>query len=334
MHDLQTRTALAPLRRPGCALTLPVLGIPTRFESNSAEVIEIAEEAFGAWRTLEAEPEWIEPRGVRVRVTVRRRGAGPEAGPPRYRTPRPDLLLAATGESRGRVDARAREAGMLVTDALVADPDRFVAWMLEALTLALLSRLDRQPLHAAAVVRGGTTLLLAGPSGVGKSSLTYAAMRSGLRVLTEDTAFLQLAPFRVWGMPGSVHLSAASARFFPELHGVAPVLRANGKRKVAVELRETWARPARQVATRAGICLLQRGDGRPGLRRVAGAEVVRALTTCIEPGFDFFADSIGERVHRAAAGGAWALALPDHPADAVPLLHEMLDAVEDVGLLP
>src|SRR6266516_2454064 len=56
-----------PLRH---VMELPVLGIPVRFESNSAAALAVVEEAFGIWRGLRASPGLIAPLGVRVRLIV------------------------------------------------------------------------------------------------------------------------------------------------------------------------------------------------------------------------------------------------------------------------
>src|SRR5439155_20174104 len=52
-------------------MELPVLGVPVRFESNSAAALAVIEEAFGIWRGLRTSPGLIAPLGVRVRLSVR-----------------------------------------------------------------------------------------------------------------------------------------------------------------------------------------------------------------------------------------------------------------------
>ncbi len=324
-------TAPAPvpaLHRPLHAISLPVMGIPTRFESTSPAVIEVAREAFGAWEALE--PRWWGGApGVVVRVDVVPGGEGPgEHAPLRFRYLDADTVEFATPGSRARADARTRTATARVTEALVGDRQHFRHSFLEALVLALLTRLDREPLHAAALVRGTSALLLAAPSGTGKSTLVYAAARTGFQVLAEDAVYLQQRPFRVWGIPAFVHLSPESLAFFPELNGRAPALRANGKTRVALDLREMGAAAAQPVVERAGVCLLAREGGPARLEPHAQDEVVRALTSRLEQGFDCFAGSIGERVRALATRGGWRLHLPPHPADALPFLHQMFDALE------
>ena len=308
--------------------TFPVLGIPTRFESDSPEVLRIAGEAFGAWRVLERDPGWIGTLQARVRIEVIPGEEGPEDHAPLHfaMEGRSRLRFSSPG-SRGWSDAERREAHAVVTEGLVRDRQHFRYGVLEALALTLLTRLDREPLHAAALVRGDAALLLAGRSGVGKSTLAYAAVRAGLRVLTEDVVFLQLEPFRAWGMPGYLHVPADSAVFFPELDGTAPAVRANGKIKIAVGLRERGALAPRPVVDRAGVCLLRRGAP-AGVEPLSPAQVLHALAEHPEEGFDAFAATIGERIVRLAEHGGWRLTLPAHPADAIPLLHQMFDALD------
>jgi len=313
---------LAPARLFASA-TFPVLGLSLRIESNSPRVIAAAHEAFG-WAGAEGAAGRPD---ARIRINVRP-GRGGDAGPVSHGVPRRALLLLSSGGCHGYADTMLGEAVAEVGEGLVDDREHFRAGVLEALALFMLARRDRDPLHAAAVVRGGTALLLAGPSGVGKSTLVYAAARAGLGILSEDAVFLQRDPFRVWGMPRFIHLTPATVRFFPELEGVRPRLLANGKTKLALDLRERAPAAPCLSAARAGVCLLARGDA-PGIARLTADEVVDALTAAPEPGFDLYADSIGERVRQAAERGAWRMTLPAHPSDAVPMLHDMLDEVKE-----
>ena len=223
---------LAPARL-FASVTLRVLGLSLRVESNSPRVIDAARDAFGGPDAGAAE----DGAGARIRINVRPRRAG-DAGPVSHGVPRSRLLLLSSSGCHGYADSMLGEAVAEVGEGLVDDREHLRCGVLEALALFMLARRDRDPLHAAAVMRGGTALLLAGPSGVGKSTLVYAAARAGLQVLSEDAVYLQLDPFRVWGMPRFVHLTPASVRFFPELEGIRPKLLANGKTKLALNLRE------------------------------------------------------------------------------------------------
>jgi hypothetical protein len=61
----------------------------------------------------------------------------------------------------------------------------------------------------------------------------------------------------------------------------------------------------------------------PTLERVTTGEAVERLARDLDPGFDLYADTIGERVRKVAERGAWRLSLGDSPIDAIPLLEEV-----------
>jgi hypothetical protein len=313
-------------------LVIPVLGIPTRFESNSPAILRVAEEAFGAWKVL-CDGQPLDGPPALVRIDMRPGDEGGVARVPTRWTPADGgAWRLETPGSSGLSDPAARVARAAVTEALVADREHFRYGVLEALTLSLLTQYDRQPLHAAALVRGRTVLLLAGPSGMGKSTLVYAAVRAGLQVLAEDMVFLQLRPgLRVWGMPGYLHPDPGAREHFPELADSAPAVRANGKAKLALSLHALGAAAPWPVVERAGVCILERGTEGPSLVSLSAAEVERALTAEMEEGFDRFVDTIGAGIRLLAEHGGWRLTLAGPPDAALPLLAQMFDALDSRG---
>jgi hypothetical protein len=310
--------------------TLPVLGYPVTFESNDPAVIAIAEESFGLWRVIEQAPRLIEETAVLYRAQVE---AGEEGGAahPRlfYHSPDAMRVILRTPGSVGVADAARHEIVLYTTRTLLAHRQHFRYGVLEALTLAVLTRLDRQPLHAACITRGETALLLSGRSGSGKSTLAYAASRAGYKVLSEDYVNIQMEPrLRVWGMPGYLHLPVDAARHFPELKDARASLMANGKQKIALNLAELGATPPLPVAQRAGICVLDRGDEyEPSLETLDPAALHQAMTTDLDPGFDVFARSIGECIHLLASHGGWRLRVGSDPAQALPHIARMFDVL-------
>lgn len=306
--------------------TIPVLGIPVRFRSNAARVIEIAESAFGAWRILERTPAFVAQAGVDVRFIV---GAGDEGAgahaPLRYRMPDDDRVLLTTPGSVGITDPGRARVDAWVTDALVADTAHFRYGVLEALALALLTHSDRMPLHAAALERDGRAVLLAGPSGVGKSTVTLSASRAGWNVLAEDVVYIQTRPsLRVWGLPGHLHLPTDAAARFPELRASPAVRLANGKIKVAVDAARLGALPALPFSDDVVVCILSRTGGGPALERLSAADAARRLENDAEGGFDVFAERIRPALADLAGGGGWHLRLGDDPADALPFIERVL----------
>jgi hypothetical protein len=208
-----------------------------------------------------------------------------------------------------------------VTPELLSRPYDFIERMLEPLTLLLLAAQDRQPLHAAGVTRGEVGVVLAAPSGTGKSTLTYAATRAGFAVLADEPVYIQLCPrLRIWGRRARIHLPVDARAHFPELVDTPPRPLATGKRKLVVENPGAW----RRYAERVGICVLRRRPGfPPELEPLAPAHVVAELGTDLDPGYDLFAATIGERIARIAERGAWRLTLGDRPDDALPLLEQV-----------
>jgi len=73
-------------------------------------------------------------------------------------------------------------------------------------------------LHCACVAKGEGGLLLAGPSGSGKSSQAVALSQRGFRFLSDDRTFCSSAGELVaWGLPTPLKLRAESGQWFPQL---------------------------------------------------------------------------------------------------------------------
>ncbi len=301
---------------------LPVLGRRVVFESNSSAVLEAVDRSFGTWVRL---PESFRDAApiCRVRVFVEE-GEERDVYPAvRYLLPEPNRLIFSTGASVGVAEVERCEAYAFVTTGLVARDTYFRNGVIEALTLKLVTGTGRHPVHAATVVRNGRALLLAGPSGVGKSTLAYAASRAGLQVRGDEAAYVQRDPaLRVWGMPGTVRLSTAGAAHFPELSEVPPIISLNGKQKVVVDLdvEEDVLSPVAEAA----VCVLSQGKEAASLERLNASAVFDFLTSRVESGFDIY-PAEGKRVAEQLAGnGGWRVHLSKNPFDAVPLIEEML----------
>lgn len=304
---------------------LPVLGRRVVFESNSSAVLEAVDRSFGTWARL---PESLRDSApvCRVRLFVEDGEVSVTRPPLRYMFPEPNRLIFSTGKSVGVAEVDRGEAYAFVTTGLVACDTHFRYGVIEALTLNLVTGTGRHPVHAATVVRNGRALLLAGPSGVGKSTLAYAASRAGLEVRGDEAAYIQLRPaLRLWGMPGRVRLSSAGAAHFPELREVPPVPGINGKSKVVVDfdVEEGALRPVERVV----VCLLSEGEGPARLERVEASEILDGLTSRVEPGFDLNPEEGRLVAGQLARGGGWRVGLSKNPFDSVPLLEEVLDAL-------
>jgi hypothetical protein len=317
------------------ATEIPVLGIPTRFESNAPSVIEIAHEGFGRWSEVLSDTPLCDAGPVLVRIVLDATidevlGAGTHRRLV-YRMPDAHRLLLAGPGVIGVADATRLQSYAWVAPPVVSDREHFRYSVLEALANFHLSVLDRQPLHAACVERDGLAVLLVGPAGVGKSTLTYTAAREGCRIVAEDIVWLQLRDtFAIWGLAARLHLPPDSARFFPELRALRPMVQSSGEEKLVVPVEPQRAARNGRVAS-AAVCLLGRSDRRSArLARATSEEIATALGT-FETGFDLFRGTIGPAIERLSRRPGWRLLLTDDPRDAIPELHRLFGALTDPG---
>lgn len=299
------------------AITLPVLGLPTTFESNDAAVVAAADESFGMWRALDREHHAGEAEALHVRVSVVAGDEGKiprgEHAPVRYSCPDETRVVVQTRGSVAVSDPSKHEAVARVTAALVADRAHFRAEVLEAVTLALLSPFDRHPVHAAAVARDGRAVLFAAPSGTGKSTLAHACHCDGFALMAEDQVRVQLAPrARIWGWPLRVRLRDA---------------RSGASAKRTIDVRGNVG-SARLVADEFTVCILAREGGAAALAPLDAATLARELDAQLAPGFDRFPARWPAVRDALAARGGWRLHLSNDVHDAVALVRTLFSSPE------
>jgi hypothetical protein len=214
-------------------------------------------------------------------------------------------------------DPPRREAVARVTKGLVADRMHFRTEVLEAVTLGLLSHFDRHPVHAAAVALNGRAVLLAAPSGTGKSTLAYHCHVDGLDLLGDDHVRAQLEPrVRVWGWPARVRLLVDVAT------GASLASNARLKEVVAVDADIS---AARLVADEMAVCILTRDGGGPATLEPMGATALaRALDQQMAPGFDRFPARWPAVRDALATRAGWRLNLSSDPREGVELVRRVL----------
>src|SRR5690606_33490800 len=130
-----------------------------------------------------------------VRIVVE--GSGPADPSPIRHDVTAGTFTIRSASCTAAIDVAGRHAYAQLTPRLVDDVDRFRDRVLDALTWALLTRLDRAPLHASAIACDDAVLLLHGPSGSGKSTLALAAHAAGMTTVADDIVFVQRRPVRV-----------------------------------------------------------------------------------------------------------------------------------------
>jgi hypothetical protein len=290
--------------------SFPVLGVPLRVRSNAEAAVGLAADHFGSWLGL---TEHLVDRSLQstLDVVVHPETADPMPASLSYRRHGPVFLAAGVGVQIAVV-LDTRHAVAFVPRQALDDREWFCAHVGGFALLAATQR-TRVPLHAAAVVAGSQTLLLAGHSGAGKSTMAYACAAAGFSVLAEDTVFAELGarPVRLWGQANQIWLAADSPRFFPELADEPVVARANGKQRIAARAAMPWS-PTLTTAGDAAIVLLERRDdgrgGAPILTRLEADHVTRLIDHDATSGFDQYPD---ERPQLTA----WLQTLPAYGLD-------------------
>jgi hypothetical protein len=109
--------------------------------------------------------------------------------------------------------------------SLAAVPDALRLFVESVFTASLVRSGHLYAVHSALVVRDGIGLVLRGQSGAGKSTLTYACMRRGMGVCSDDWVYAPThrAPERFAGYPWRMMMTEDAASRFPELVGRATV---------------------------------------------------------------------------------------------------------------
>lgn len=307
---------------------IPLLGVTTTFRSNALAVAGVVEGTYGVWRSLAGHPGVVTPSDAEVWIIVEGRGPGraptpPEPDPVRHRAPETGRLLVAGRGLVGIADAVRGDAVAYVDAEWLSRGEEFVERILDPLTLTLLGSLDRQPLHAAAIGRGGIAVVLAGSSGFGKSTLSYAALRRGYTVLSDEVVYVQRHPrVRIWARRARIRLRPEASVHFPELRDQVPTPTWDERSKIRVPVP---ADAIQRYSEGAVLCVLAPARG-PAARvePISVDTAVRELTDHLDEGFDLYADGIGECIAAIAASGAWRLHVGTKPNDAVALIDELV----------
>ncbi|HEY8548736.1 MAG TPA: hypothetical protein VIL35_02170 [Vicinamibacterales bacterium] len=279
----------------------PVLGIPLRVRSNARRAIDLAALSFAAWDSLD--PALIDRHcpvemHVIVHDAARAEGTLWDARAPFVFRRHGPVLVAGCGDVLLTIDLEARRYVAFVPPAALDRPEWY-RWHVNGMARFAMCALDRFPVHAATWIAGGTAVMIAGPAGSGKSSLTYAAFRRGLPILAEEATHVALANGRrLWGHTEQITIGEGASALFPELPPARRV--PGGKVKHVVPL-DAAASPLTHDAPVIVGVLSGRRDGAPRLTPLPESEAQDVLTAEPEEGFDQFPELQGS-VARAFAG--------------------------------
>jgi hypothetical protein len=276
------------------------LGFPLDLATNSADVIEAAEESWSGQRQeFEAPP-------LTMRVVVR--PEGPLAQPGAYRKIGHLYSTVSDPDNFAHLDLRDRVAAVHVSQATASDHVWLRWFYVESLAYLMLNQREVVMVHSALVARDGCGVMLCGPSTAGKSTLAYACARAGWTFLSDDCAALlpDSAQRMALGRPRQARFRPDAAQLFPELEGYAVRVRPTGKLAFEVDTSLLAIRTSDRAPVGA-IMFLERGAGTAEVRRISEEDALDRLFRDL-PCYGEEVDELHERtVRRVAAAPAYRL---------------------------
>lgn len=313
------------------SLTRQLLGGRFRFESDSAALLQLVEEAYGglpAHTFHFAAPEFR----VELRLVARQQTTPATE-------PSPVQALTATNLPRATIDAanyaevapEQHRAVIVISEDMLAHAYHVRYGLLEFAVFILAARcIGLVPLHGACVGRGRRGVLLLGTSGSGKSTLALHGLLQGLDLLAEDAVFVEPESMLATGLANYLHVTGDALRLVDdETRGWisrSPVIR----RRSGVEKYEADPRkgPGRLAAAplelaAAVFVLGEPAEGADLLQRIPdplidsrlSADQAYAMT---QPGWCYFSQRLKQR-------GVYELRRGQHPHDTIEGLRRLLD---------
>jgi len=204
------------------------LGYPVVIESDAAEPLHIAGEAWGSRRRLFSAPP--------LRLTIHINQGDSSFDPPTYQASADGFSLVCDSVTRGEFSIRAHAACLHLSRAALERPEWLRHQLLECLVLTALDTVHFVGLHAACVVPPtGDAILLCGVSGSGKSTLAYACARAGWTFVSDDSHLAPGVDNIVTGSTDKLRLREPARSLFSELLPAPATIAPNGKPCIEVD---------------------------------------------------------------------------------------------------
>jgi hypothetical protein len=310
-----------------------LLGSRVQFQSNSQELLRIAESAYGG-----LPPHRLSQFVPRLRIGLQLLSCKPRHG----RTAPPSLQMfsgagfvggATDASSFVVVDAAARAALVNVSADMLRFPYHTRYELIEFAVFTLASRVQGLiPLHGACVGRGSRGFVLMGASGAGKSTVSLQCLLHGFDFVSEDSTFVMTGPMLCTGVANFVHVRSDSLRWVNSVVDAAairnsPVIsRRSGVRKFEVDLRRRSFHLAPAPLQLAAVIFLsaKSAGSRALLQPLSKAQTLRRLAVeqpyaASQPGWTVFCRKVTQL-------GAFELRRGRHPLEAVTALGNLLEA--------
>jgi hypothetical protein len=204
------------------------LGFPLELSTNSADVLEAAEESWGSFTQKFSTPAFQ----LKVGVLEGESTECPAA--PTFRAQR-NLIVGIAGQDNFCVSDIVQGFSFAwLTGAVLSHRSYLRYHFLEAAALSHIANRHTAPIHAACVELDGRGVLLCGESGAGKSTLAFACARAGWTYITDDASFLLNGrnDRQVAGNCHLVRLRPSAAGLFAEVADPPVTQRVGGKPSV------------------------------------------------------------------------------------------------------
>lgn len=266
-----------------CAQTMTFAGVPILLRTNYPGLLRCVSDFLPASTSHDTA---YPAEAAKVTLMVSDIEGAPCESTPWFRGRGPFALARFTSADAIWFNLQTREVVGTFSRSFAANRDNWRQFIFPTLLGILSAAIGIVPVHAACVVGPAGGILLTGPSGTGKSTLTVALAKRGYAVLSDDWSYLTAhdSHMDAWGTPVPLKLLPDALQFFPELTGYETHRSLNGEIAYEVDPQACFRLPRRLHCRVACVVLLERA-AEPGCRIsfTCGSNAVERLVAELEP---------------------------------------------------